>query len=428
MNQLTDITTELAFILLHCLLFLLNFKIMKKKLLHPAVLFSLLWFCILFFHFIFRLTILDELFPISVSTYLIFFIGALAFSFGSYLQTVIKEKNALLPPPQRIASSRKNLISLNLRYILVGLVVIGLPFFILAAYRVFLASNYDNFLIGLRLELSYGQEEMGPVKYLFSFSLVVYALSLYSLLKEKTPVNKILFIISLIAVIIYTVFSTGRTVFLIILLLYLGMNCFYNKNFSKKKLLSVIVAFIVIFVSFGVIYGKGGNTENSVNENVKPAVQGTAIYMVGGLNALEWELNHQYRINYNGNNSLSFFIKLGRQFNLLSDTKVNELFTPFVLVPYPTNVYTFYSPYIKDFGKIYAWSIIALLGFFQTYLYYKALEKKNIRFSLWYSFLLFPLLMSFFADQYFSLISYWIQFAVCIEGILFFNNFFTSKK
>ncbi len=428
MHQLTDIVTELTFICLHGLLFLINFKVMQRKIVHPAALFSMLWFVVLSLHFIFSLTILDELFLISISTYLIFFIGVLSFSFGSFIQTIIRQKGALLKNINEISHTHESIISLNLRYILVTIVVIGLPFFILAAYRVYLASNYENFFIGLRSELSYGEEDMGVVKYLFPFSMVVYTLSLYSFLREKNRDNKVLFIISLIAVIIYTIFFTGRTPFLFILVLYLGMNYFYNENFSIKKFALPFVLFIIIFMSFGIIYGKGGNTESTIKENTKPAVQMTAIYMVGGLNALDWEMHHQYRISYNGNNSLRFFIKIAEKLRLFPNTKATDLSTPFVFVPYATNVYTVYSPYIKDFGRIYAWIIIGLLGFFQTFLYNKALEKKNIRFAVWYSFLLFPTLMSFFADQYFTLISYWLQIGICIEGIIFLNKFFTSKK
>ena len=355
MHQLTDIVTELTFICLHCLLFLINFKVMQRKIMHPAVLFSMLWFVILSLHFIFSLTILDELFPIGIPTYLIFFIGALSFSFGSFIQTIISQKGALLKKNVNETShTYETIISLNLRYILVTIVIIGLPFFILGAYRVYLASNYENFFIGLRSELSYGEEDLGIVKYLFPFSMVVYTLSLYSFLREKNRVNKLLFIISLIAVIIYTIFFSGRTPFLFILVLYVGMNYFYNKKFSIKKVSQSFVMFIIVFVSFGIIYGKGGNLESTIRENIKPAVQMTAIYGVGGLNALDWEMHHQYRINYNGNNSLRFFIKIAEKLHLFPNTKANDLSAPFVFVPYATNVYTVYSPYIKDFGRIYA--------------------------------------------------------------------------
>ena len=104
-------------------------------------------------------------------------------------------------------------ISLKLRLIFVSILVIGLPLYIQAAYRLFIASNLENFFIGLRTELSYGDEDIGPLKYLISFSFVVYAINLYVYLKEKNKVNKSLFIVSLLITIVYAIFATGRTFF-----------------------------------------------------------------------------------------------------------------------------------------------------------------------------------------------------------------------
>ena len=91
-------------------------------------------------------------------------------------------------------------------------------------------------------------------------------------------------------------------------------------------------------------------------------------------------------------------------------------------MPYPTNVYTYYSLYIRDFGPFYAWILLAVFGFLHTAIHNKALRSTNVRFIFYYAFLLYPLLMSFFGDQYFSLISTWIQIAVFIELFLFINS------
>jgi oligosaccharide repeat unit polymerase len=121
-------------------------------------------------------------------------------------------------------------------------------------------------------------------------------------------------------------------------------------------------------------------------------------------------------------------MKIGEQLNWIPNAKVNELIQPFVLIPYPTNVYTVYSPYIKDFGKLYAWFMLAIFGFLHTWLYNKAISTKSIRFCLYYSFLLFPLLISFFMDFYLTISSLWIQIIIFIEIILQLNNFFLKRE
>ena len=75
MTEFYNILTSLTFILLHFFLFAANFHIMKRKIIHPAVLFSLLWFVILLAHFVFSYTLLNELYPLHTSTYLLLFIG-----------------------------------------------------------------------------------------------------------------------------------------------------------------------------------------------------------------------------------------------------------------------------------------------------------------------------------------------------------------
>lgn len=429
MPELNNILLELIFILLHFFLFAANFFIMKRKIMNPAVLFSLLWFSILLLHFIFSFTLLDELFPLTLSSYVVFFVGALAFSFGSFIQTVLWQK-------KKIFSNNKNCLShiygdqiaLPFRFFLLAIVVIGLPFFLVESYKIYITSNVENFFIGLRTELVYGDEDIGSLKYLLPFSFVTYTINLQSYLKEKNQKNKILFIISLLVTIIYAIFTTGRIIFLAVLAVYIGMSFIFNSSFSVIKFLLPILIFLIIFTSFGIIYGKGGDLDASIKENIKPAAQTTAIYMVASLNAFDLDMHHQFRVNYSPDNSLRFFIKLGRAVNLISHSKENDLLTPFVFVPYPTNVYTFYSPYIRDFGRFYSWFMIALFGFIHTFLYNKAISTRSLRYSLYYSIMLFPLLISFFADQYLTLTSFWFQILFFTEAIIFFNKFFDKKK
>lgn len=392
----------------------------------PAVLFSFFWFIILLAHFIFSYTLLDELFPLHFSTYLVLFIGVVAFSTGSFLQTVIWQKKQ----SKRIITLNKiheDKLSTTLRCILLAIVTIGLPFYIMASYRLFLISNMDNFFVGLRTELVYGDTDIGLTKYLVSFSFVVFAVNLYSYFRKKDRLNLILLISSFLITIIYVIFFTGRGLFLMLLALYIGISYLHNKKFSIKKLLAVFGVFILLFMFFGIIYGKGGSKFSSLKENIEPVAQTTAIYLVSSLNALDLELQDNFDVDYSGNNSLRLFRKIAEQLGLVQNVKVAKLEGEFVSVPYPTNVFTVYSPYIKDFGKLYAWIMVALFGFLHTWLYEKAVKTKSFRYSLYYSFLLFPLLISFFMDFYLTIFSTWVQIIFYTEAFLFFNTLFITR-
>lgn len=391
----------------------------------PAVLFSLLWAVILLARLIFSFTILPELFPISVSTYLILFIGTLAFSLGSFFETLIWQKNQKF---QKTEVLFDNTLSLTIRCVFLGIIIIGLPFFLIASYHLFLASDIDDFLIGLRTQLVYGDTDIGITKYLVSLSFIVFGINSYSYLNNKNRTNTILFLITFLVTLTYAILMTGRGFFLMMLSLFLGMSYLHNKRFSFKKISRFFIFFIVLFITFGILYGKGGNEENTLIENLKPATQATAVYLVSPVNALDYDLHHQFQISYSGNNSLRLFKKIGEQLNLAPNAKVNALVQPFVFVPYPTNVYTLYSPYIRDFGKWYAWFMVAVFGFIHSWLFNKALSTKNFRYSLYYSFLLFPLLISFFMDFYLTIFSTWIQVIFFTELFVFLNKLWITRS
>jgi oligosaccharide repeat unit polymerase len=84
--------------------------------------------------------------------------------------------------------------------------------------------------------------------------------------------------------------------------------------------------------------------------------------------------------------------------------------------------------YIRDFGPFYAWILLALFGFIHTSFHRKAINGHSVRYVFYYAFLLYPLLLSFFGDQYFSLISTWIQIGVFIELFILLNQFLNKRK
>lgn len=425
MQALHDNIIELIFIFLHFLVFVINYEVMKRKLMQPAVLFSFLWFVIILCHFIFRFTLLNELAPLKVSTFIILFIGVVAFSFGAFLQTTIWQKNQLAGAVQ----IKEDLpISLALRLTLIAIILVALPFYIKASYKMFLASQVDSFFIGLRTELLYGDEDIGPLRYVGTFSYIILALNLVAFFKHRNRLNTILLILSLVLSIAYAVLATGRLLYFMLLAIYAGIAFIFNKSFSIKRISRLMGIFMIFFIFMGIIYGKGGNTDSSLQQNLQPAAKVTAVYMVASLNSLNYDLNHQFSVSYSGNNSLRFFTKLFQQLHIIPNANVADILQEFVLIPYPTNVYTIYDKYIRDFGKFYAWFMVFLYGFLHSYLYNKALATKQIRFGLYYAVMLFPLLISFFDDQYISLTSMWLQIIFYVEIIVQVNRYLVSKK
>ncbi len=350
-----------------------------------------------------------------------------SFSLGAYWVGFLWG-NKVTPTPDQQPHFFDIHISPALQFFFIAVLVAGLPFYIDAAFKLFIASESENFFQGLRHEISYGDTDIGPTKYLLSFSFVALSMGLYAFANNKTLLNRILLIVCLLATMVYAVFATGRTFFFLILTLYFGIGFLQNKKFSLRKNSWHIAVFIPLFMVYGIIYGKGGDTESSFKDNLETSMENVAVYLVSSLNAFDAEYTNFHEPNYNGDNTLRFFVKTGQQLHLFPSRKVSELMQGFVFVPYGTNVYTYYSPYLRDFGIVYAFIILFLLGSFHTWICLKAVRLRTFRYTIYYSFLLYPLLMTFFQDQYFSLFSTWIQTVVFVELALLLNKIFLSIR
>lgn len=415
---------EAGFVILQLLLFILNFKWMNKRLMHPAVVFSFLWFFILFLHLVFKLSILKDLYDVSPYTLYVIFTGTAGFSLGSIIISILKEKREerfgmkQYSPPFWLET-----VSKRIPLILVLLVVLLSPIYVFKSYQVFLASNIDNFLIGLRTELTYGDTDLGPIKYLTSFSYFVLAVQQYNYYRRRDLRSKTYFVTSLIFALFIAVLTTGRGPILWVFSILLGINYLLGRKFSVRSVGLTVGAFIIIFAFIGVIFQKGGSLNASLSDNVRESTEVTATYLVASINALDQNLHDNTLPDYSGDHSLRFFKAVGRAFGLFRNQEVAELVQLFVFVPYPTNVYTIYNTYFSDFGVYYAFFIIALIGLVQTVIYYKAIQTRNIRYSIYFSMSLYPLLMSFFQDMYLSLISTWVQIIIFTEFFILLNRF-----
>jgi oligosaccharide repeat unit polymerase len=93
----------------------------------------------------------------------------------------------------------------------------------------------------------------------------------------------------------------------------------------------------------------------------------------------------------------------------------------FVAVPLLTNVYTIYQPYYGDFSIFGALLIQFFLGLWHGFIYLKARLNKPLYIIL-YALFLYPLFMQFFQDQYFNLLSTWIQCFIVLFLYFFISN------
>jgi oligosaccharide repeat unit polymerase len=394
----------------------------------PAFVFGAVWSAGILLHAVFSSTFLPDLLPVSTPILALYIAGIFCFGFGAFLSELVAKKHS------NYALARKdianvNFISLKLRLILVGVIAVILPFYVQKAISIVLASEIDNFLMGLRWELTYGDADYGWYKYIITLSIIVYAYCLIASITQPSITNRIITILAFFITVTYVVLFTGRTLFLMILLIYLFVNYFVNPRFSFKKLLWIIPISLVLFVGFGLFFNKGGSLDETLSENLKSSTELLAVYLVGALSAFQYEVSSLFAIEFNGMNSLRFFYVIAEKFgyNLPPDFK-KSLVQEFVAIPYETNVFTYYSPYVRDFGFFYPLACLVFFGYTHTALFLRSHKTLSPRLIIYCSLLMYPVVMSIFSDQYFSLLSTWLQTVFIVELIAKLDKLFIIKK
>jgi hypothetical protein len=399
MNETGYILKELLFLLIQVSLCLFAFFRFGRRLLAPPVIFPFLWSIILFLHLILGNSLLSELYPLSNSTFLIITLGSICFVIGGLMPMSISNGQPYASE-KNIETEHPSTTWLRICFLLI--IIIGLPFYIHAAYRVFIASQLDNFLVGIRTELGYGEEDI----------------DYHAFLKFRGRKNVIMVMVNLLVTITYAVLATGRSYFFMILAIYIGINYLYHQKITKRIYLTLLAFFIPLFLILGIVYGKGGSSDEKAGDNLILSLSTAGLYVVSPINALDQQIRNQRESKGTGENTLLFFNKIGQQAGILKKKETPTLVQEYAFVPYPTNVYTFYSSYLKDYGIVYACFMLFLFGMLHTWIYFKAISVKTTRFTLYYAILMYPLLMSFFQDQYLNLFSTWIQMIFYIELFL----------
>ncbi len=420
-----DIMVEAIFISLHFIIFYISYYLLAKKISQPAVLFSFVWFLILSAHLLFKVAVLDKMPTPSVETYLIFLIGNISFAFGSIIVDQYHVPKFLTA---QTAPSIQEPVNASVRIFFSVFLLLALPLYIKKAFDIFVASQLEEFFMGLKYEISYGEANFGPFIYLLQLSYVVFAINLHAWYIDKNKKNLVVLLVTLLCTLSYAVFASGRLSLFMILCIYLGVTFFSGKKIPIRKIAMPAFFFFLLFFIAGVIYKKGGDIDNSFNENLSAGTENLALYLVVPLDGLDLDLSRHISESTDGERTLRFFIKLANETGIAPNVKPKKLLQEFVLTPYPTNVYTFYSSYILDFGKIYAWAMLFFYGMLHTFFYDASLLKRRLRTVLYYSFLLFPMMLTFFDDLYMSVFSFWLQMVVFTEVILFGDKLLKTKK
>lgn len=290
------------------------------------------------------------------------------------------------------------------RLIVIFLPILGLPFFIQRGSLLASMGPTHSFLINIRYQQTVNGGDYGLSAYLVPLAFFAVAIQVM----EKPIRSKSIFWVSLAVGLTYAVFETGRTFVMQMTALLVGIPLIQRRIKPLPALLSITAATALLFGLVGLALGKGGSFDQSLGDNFQGILSSFGEYGLGGVTAFNHRLAHGSEWSCGSHvfrSLIALTNKLGFQF------QVQPLIQPFVSHPYESNVYTVYSEYFMDFGLFGALLIQPILGAFHGCLYRRANQGESY-FVFLYALFLFPLMMQFFEDQYMSLLSIWVQYAL----------------
>lgn len=378
--------------------------LMTRRLLHPSVVYSLIWAIQLVGLLLFS----ERFIKPSVDALFVVVLGAVSFTIGTYISS------SCIFCQNYIIQSRE--VRKSAALFITSAVVVAICLY--GQYHIFttlLSGNvFADSLVYARTLMSIENEDIyGLYKYGSPIALgVLLVLQILIIRDEANVLHKILFGYFLIAALFMAVISTGRGPIAFIFLL-LGL--VYILSRDKKRIgwraggifvgLSALVFFV--FWIMGRVMGK-------VDNDALVALGGLVDYLFSSIPALSVYLDRNpipLIGGDGGGNTLRFFSALAAAAGLVD--KPANLVQGFVPVPHLTNLYTIYLQYVKDFGWFGVVLLPLMIGFLynQLFLWSMSNTKNELAFYL-LAISYLPLLQSVFQETHFSLMSSWIQFMI----------------
>lgn len=338
-----------------------------------------------------------RLHPLRLETGAMIVVGVLIFSVGALVPVMHDRARPApaLPPPAVGALPSGGWI--------VWAAVVGLPFFLLRIWELATSGPTENVAINLRIAISAADPSTAPLGllgYLLTFSIFGTALHVLGLVRSTPWSSRVLFGVSAL----YALTSSGRTAFLLLVAAVGG-----GLAVSGRIRLRTFVAigggsFLLVFGLVAFIMNKGISESATLSAGL---VSTFTEYLVGGTAGLNDYLATATATSADwGQNTFRTLFALLHRLGIGPEPR--NLVQEFRNVPFTTNVYSVFRPYHADFGWTGVVGFQALFGLLHGVAFVRA-RAGRAEYTYAYALLLYPLIMQGFQDQYFSLLSTWVQ-------------------
>lgn len=417
-----------------------NYQVSGKKFTYPPLIFCFIWLITLLVRMTFTSFYLQELLPLHNSTYLLLMGGGAVATIAGYIglsQYAYVNKQGGLREESEVENIISSNLSFRFRAFLTIVVICIFPLFINYIATVIIPGQVENVFKSIRYETAVKDVSFGVFSYFVSFSAFVAILNGYVFWQNKTVANKWLYIISFIISLVFAIATMGRTSVLMTLSFNAAIYIISVGRIRIGQIIRYALSFVLLFLVMGILLDKGGSLNDGVKDNANNSIETFGMYMLTPANALDKYINTPLQKKDEGMRSLRFFYVLADKAGIIKvDPQDFNLLDEFLFIPYPVNVYTFYNPYVRDFGFIYALIFLFMIMLWHSANFIKATLIPRAFFSkIAYSYMFYPLIMVFFNDQYMSVLSTWIQlflYAYVFYGLLILlqglQHFFSVNK
>ena len=285
---------------------------------------------------------------------------------------------------------------------------VGLPLIVLRMLEVGESGPTGNVLVNVRLADTEGEDPLGALAYLVNFGIFAAGIHVLEIVVTSWWRKGLMVALA----VVYCVVTTGRTHFTMLLAL-LGGGLVISGRIRTRTFVGVFIgAFAMVFLTMGLLLGKIGEGDTGLFGDLRRSL---SIYLIGGVAALNDFLKSGEPWAW-GQNAGRTVVAILNRLGLAPEPRA--LVKEFRVVGFETNVYTVYRPYFEDFGWAGVAGIQLLAGYVSGATYARALTGSRAA-AFGYGLLLYAAVMQVFQDQYFSLLSTWLQAALLLALVGF---------
>lgn len=382
---------------LSAVLIVLQLYLSKTRMHSIGIIHSIVWLGVSVAYAIWQ----ADLEVVTENTLWVMVVGIFMFSLGTLLGLRMESSIAKSLCPEGLFNS-----SYLVPYVIVIVSLMGLGAMVYQALEL-LPLNTSNSLMGddswyARLRPTLVSEKKGSyglASYVLNFSLVGTAYLAY--LCRFGRESKLLWP-SVFITLGLCFLTTGRTY----LVLFGCLIFVANAPIRRRNQLGMLVS---AFIGILVVTWIAGRINQAPTDELLASWQNHAkLYFVAPVAALNYLVDSGQPQTWGANTFRTMFAIMKA---VGIEVNVPELVQPYPPVKLSANVYTVFSPYYRDFGFWGVAFFMALLGITHGWVA-KQLDHKSFLLTVISGILLYALLMQFFQDQYFSLLSQWGQMII----------------